>query len=645
MTMLAVKTVIHDALQAAIPDGGDTVSRWAETCRYVSEERSARPGKWSNELVPFLVEIMDSFSQADVREIVFQKSSQVAGTEFIVNCIGYRIDRDPGPMMYIAEQETKARAFTEEALDPTIMATPVLRQRVFDVGQKTSNNNQQVKRFTGGRLNIGWASSPAQLSSRPARDVFCDEVDAFEATSEGNPVKLAEARTKTFNETKKIVMVSSPRNAETSIIEPRYLLGDQREYYVPCPQCSEYQTLKWANVKWEDGEPESAYMVCEVNGCIIENDDKPEMLERGRWIAGADFKGIASFKISELYSPFTSWGDMATDFLVAKKHTDTLKVFVNTRLGETWKEEEQIDYLDLQLHKEEYGDVEVPDGVLVLTAGVDVQIDRLEYEIVGWGVDRENWSIDRGVLQGSPSFKDVWDDLEDVLSRTYAGRDRKWKVSAAAIDSGGSNTDDVYGFIKRNKGRRWFAVKGSSSPGNPLVKKGSLSKKERVRIWMVGTDTAKDEIFSFLRVEDPGTAGCCHFPKDDERYGEDFIEQLCSEKKTTRFKMGRSYSIYEKVSPNVRNEALDIRVYATAARGIIVPNYDKWAERQAKKRLKPKPDEEPKQQRDVSEPEPEAVSPAAEDPPSDEGKKEAAPIPKRRGRLRIKKSPFSGFKV
>jgi terminase, large subunit len=205
-----------------------------------------------------------------------------------------------------------------------------------------------------------------------------------------------------------------------------------------------------------------------------------------------------------------------------------------------------------------------------------------------------------------------------------------------AIDSGGGNTEDVYQFVKRNRGRRWFAVKGSSSPGNPLVKKGSLSKKEKVRIWMVGTDTAKDEVFSFLNVDDPGSPGCCHFPNDDDRYGDAYIKQLCSERKIIRHKMGRSYSIYEKVSPSVRNEALDLRVYATAARAIILPNFDKWAERQSKKRLKPNPDEEP--QPVVPEGEPE--SSAEGDPNPAPVEKETKPV--KRGR-KIKSFRSSRF--
>lgn len=640
MTATALEKAFSEGLQAAIPDGGMTISKWAEAYRHV--ERSARPGKWSNDVVPFLTEIMDVITEPEIREVVFMKSSQVGGSELAVNTVGYFIHIDPTYLMYLAEQQDKASAWTDESFDTTVAGTDVLKNLVRD---DAKNNNQRIKRFPGGQLTIAWASSPAQLSSRPVRVIIFDEIDAYVVTKEGDAIKLGEARQKTFNDTKKTIKISSPRDRETSLIEPAYLAGDQREFYVPCPHCNEFQTLKWSNVKWETGEAESAYYVCDICGVMIDHEEKRDMLAKGRWIAGAETKQIASFKINELYSPFTTWGDIAADFLVAKNHPDTLKVWTNTRMGETWKAEETIDYLDLELHREDYGNVEVPAGVLILTAGVDVQGDRLELEIVGWGKNRENWSIDYQVFEGSPALPDVWKDLKDALMKGYTGDGRTFHVRAAAIDSGGGNTEDVYAFCKKHKGRGWFAVKGSSSPGNPLVKRGSLTKKERVRLWLVGTNTAKDEIFSFLRVADEGSPGYCHYPNDDEKYGELYLKQLCSEKKITRVRMGQSYSIYEKVSASVRNEALDVRVYATAARAIIFHrrDFDKWAERESKRKLKPM-DRVPGPAEDV-----EALANSkdvAESSPSSEGPKQATPAPvRRRRKVRVKNNRLAGYKV
>jgi phage terminase large subunit GpA-like protein len=581
MVSPGIKRAFNEGLRAAIPDGGLTISKWAAQYRFV--ERSAFPGKWSNDRVPFLTEIMDAITEPDIREVVFMKSSQVGGSELLMNVIGFYMHMDPTYIMYLGEQEDKVRAFANESFDATVRVTPALQSIVND---DPADDNQRVKRFPGGQLTFAWATSPAQLSSRPVRVLLTDEIDAYVVTKEGNALKLAEARQKTFSGSEKRVKVSSPRNAETSNIEPAYLAGDQREYFVPCPHCNEFQTLKWENIHWPDGKPEFAFLQCEACGLEIDHEEKADMLAKGRWIAGAETKHIASFKINELYSPFTQWADMATDFLSAKKHRDTLKVFVNTRLGETWKDEETIEYEDLELHKEKY-EHPVPDGVLLVTCGVDVQGDRLEFEIVGWGEGRESWSIDKDVLVGNPEFDEVWDQLEGRLTQRFEGSQRSFRIACVGIDTGGHHFNRVMQFCRnaRAKGRNWFPLKGLSTRGNPIVKKGTKDAHHKIHIWGVGTDTAKDEIFAFLRVESRGS-GFCHFPADDDRYGDDYMRQLCSEKKMSRFRMGQEYHIYEKLRAGIRNEALDIRVYATAARAIVVRNFDQWAEREAKKTIR-----------------------------------------------------------
>lgn len=552
------------------------MSKWAEERRVI--DRGARKGRWSNELTPYLVEIMDCYTDPTIREIIFQKSSQVAGSELIMNCIGYDIEIDPTDMAYVAETEDKARAWAMESFDATVNATPIL-QRLVKTGDE--DNNQRVKRFTGGQLIIAWASSPSQLSSRPLQKLFFDEKAAYKVTKEGDAVKLGEARTKTYAGYEKVLKVSSPRSLDDSAdIAHDYARGDQREYYVPCPSCDFMQTLKWANVKWESNEPDTAYMVCEGCGVMLENDDLPEMLMAGKWIAHAPFNGIASFKINQLYSLLMgqrSWAQMVADFLEAKKFKSTLQVWTNTALGESWKPEERIDYADLSLQKEDY-ESQVPVGVLVLTAGVDVQGDRLECEIVGWGRDHESWSIDYRILNGDPSQSEVWEQLSDHLTAEFQGENGKvFRVQCACIDSG-FHTNQVYRFCKANAGRRWFAVKGMGEPHRPLISKATWAgQNPKVRLFPVGTNAAKDEIFSFLQVAEPGP-GFCHFPHRPE-YDDAYLKQLCSEKKTARHRMGREFHVYEKVSMGVRNEALDLRVYATAARAILNPNYEAIARR------------------------------------------------------------------
>lgn len=588
MSTSAAKKAVFDAIRDAIPDQGMTVSQWAEAHRVV--ERGARKGRWSNDTVPFATEIMDAASDPNVREIVYQKPSQVAGSEIAVNIIGYFVHLDPTEIAYVAEKEDKAKAWTVESWDTTVRSTDCLRRlaRLAD-----ADNNQKVKRYTSGaNLFILWATSPAELSSRPIRVLIFDEKAAFKATSEGSAVKLGEARTKTYDGEEKIIKISSPRNRDDDTdISWDFERGDRREYYVPCPHCDELQTLKFGGkdlsygLKWDDDEPEHPWYLCEHCGAMIEEFDKEEMLARGKWIAGADFNGVASFKINQIYSPFVRWGRMVVDFLEAKRFRSTLQVWMNTALGEPWQPEEQIEWGEVRIRREQYPApwpemvdgrqlLVVPDGVLMLTAGVDVQGDRLECEVVGWGRDHESWSIDYRIFEGDPGQNELWEELSDYLAGEFPSFEagKVLRVAAVGVDTG-FHTETVYRVCKAHNARRWYPVKGSATPSTPaLTKPKVMGKNVKVRLHIIGTNTIKDEVFSFLRVGEPGP-GFCHFP-DDQRYDDAYLKQLCSEKRVQHHRMGQPYSIYEKVSASARNEALDVRVYATAARMILNPNYE-----------------------------------------------------------------------
>lgn len=588
-------------IELAIPHEMST-PEWAETYRVV--DRGARKGKWSNATVPFLTEIMACADDPTIREIIFQASRQVGKSETGVNVIGKRIHQDPTDIAYVAEKEDKAKAWTQESFDAMVRATPELRNLI---SKDPESNNQKVKGFPGGGLYILWASSPAELSSRPFQIIIFDEKAAYKPTNEGDPVKIGEGSTKTYDGEELIMKLSTPRRCNCSVgetcndISHDYDRGDQREYYVPCPHCDEMQTLKFGGkdcnfgLKWDPDSPESPYYLCEHCQAVIEEFDREDMLAKGYWKASKPFNGVASFKINQIYSPFVSWGRLVVDFLEAKSDIAKLEVFTNTSLGEVWKQVEQIEYEDLSWNLEQYP-AAVPDGVLVLTAGVDVQKDRIECEVVGWGKDHESWSIDYKVFYGTPGIEitandeetdedieplsSVWNDLAEFLQGSFIGTTghHPFRVQCAGIDSGYLTTT-VYKFCKKYAAKRWFAVKGMSDPFKPLVSKPTKSgKNPKINLFPIGTNAAKDDIFAALRVVKDGP-GKCHFPDRQPYSEESHMKQLASERMVRHTRGGNTYRVYEKVGPNVRNEALDVRVYATAARVILNPNYDSIAKR------------------------------------------------------------------
>lgn len=590
---------IRTGLELAIPHEMST-PEWAETFRGV--ERGARKGRWSNDTAPYLTEIMAAADDPLVREIVVVKPAQSGGTEAGNNIIGKRIHQAPTEIGYVGENEGKARAWTQEAFDSMVRATPVLQPLIFD---RPEDNNQKVKRFPGGALFVLHATSPAELSSRPLQIVIFDEKAAYKPTSEGDPVKLGQARQKTYDGEELTVFISTPRKCgcgpdETcGDITHDYERGDRREYYVPCPHCDEFQTLKFGGkdvaygLKWEKDAPESPYYLCEHCQAVIEEFDRDDMLAKGYWRAAMPFSGVASFRFNQLYSPFVGWGKMVTDFLEAVTSQAKLEVFTNTVLGEVWKPVEQIKYEQLAMNVERYA-AQVPDGVLLLTAGVDVQKYRIECEVVGWGKGNESWSIDYKVFEGDTGFElseadddaleplsNVWDELEEYLAGSFRGTgEQAFRVQCAAIDSG-YNTQRVYQFCKKHERKRWFAVKGMSDPFKPMLSKASIvGRNPKVRLFPIGTNAAKDEVFGALRKEKEGP-GFCHFP-DLPHYNDEHWKQLGSERMVTHIRGGRPYRVYEKVGPNVRNEALDVRVYATAARVILNPNYEAIEKRRLK---------------------------------------------------------------
>ena len=534
--------------------------------------------------------MMDAVNEPGVREVVFMTSAQIGKTEILNNILAYFVHQDPSPILFIQPTLEMSEAWSKDRLSPMIRDTEALGGLFKDSKTRNSDNTLLHKKFTGGHLTMAGANSPSSLASRPIRIVLLDEEDRYPASAgaEGDPGSLAQKRTTTFWN-RLLVSASTPTIEGESKIDARYQQSDMRRFHVPCPECKKFQVLCWAQLKFDKQKPEATYYECEHCQTHLHESDKLWMLARGEWWPSAPFKGVAGFHISELYSPWVRWSEMVISFLKAKRLPETLKVWVNTSLGETWKEAtEGIDASGLLGRKENWGRV-APAGVVVITAGVDVQGDRLEAEVIGWGVGQESWSLQYHVIHGDPAQNKVWEDLDKVLGQTLQRADGgTLSVLAACVDTGGHHTQKVYEYCKRREHARVYAIKGASTAGKPLVSKFSKANKLRVKLFTLGTDTAKQMIYSRLKVHQPGP-GYCHFPAD---YPEEYFQQLTAERIQTKFINGHPTRIW--VMPKgKRNEALDCRVYGLAALHILNPNLDALRSEQERQNLKKQETEPP----------------------------------------------------
>lgn len=564
--------------KALLPPPKLTVSQWADKHRKLSPEASAEPGQWDTSRAEFQRGIMDIVTDPDVHIVVVKKSSQIGWTEILNNIIGYFIDQDPCPMMSIQPTEQLAEAWSKDRLAPMIRDTACLREKVGDSKAKDSGNTILHKTFPGGHLTAIGANAPANLASRPIRIVLPDEVDRYPASAgvEGDPINLAKKRTKTFYNWK-MFMGGTPTVDGISRTDLEFQKSDQRRYFVPCPECGEFDYIRWSQIQWPEGEPQNAYYVCAQCGSVISESHKHWMVKNGEWRATAHYTGVVGFHIWEAYSPWSSWGEIVCEFLKSKASPDTLKTFVNTTLGETWQEAgETVDDDALYNRREEYP-AQVPMGALLLTAAVDVQANRLELEVKGWGIGEESWGIEYRVLYGDPKEDSVWKALDDALGQEFEHESGlKMRIWATFVDSGYA-ADRVYAYCKPRQMRRIFAVKGDDGPRpilGPAMKKRTGKNQRPVDLFIIGIDQAKSDIYSRLKKEEPGP-GYYHFPS---HYTKEFFKGLTAEKMITKFHKGFPRQEWTKKDGQA-NEPLDLNVYNYAALKLINPVWDALAAR------------------------------------------------------------------
>lgn len=586
--MLDGAAVYREAFLAGLrPEPTLTVSEWADEHRLLSSKASAEPGPWRTSRTPYLREPMDCLSSSSpVQRVVLMFAAQTGKTESGSNWMGYCIHHAPGPFLAVQPTLEMAKRLSKQRIESLIDETPVLRARIAPARSRDSGNTLFSKEFPGGMMVLTGSNSATGLRSMPCRYLFADEVSSWpqDVDGEGDPLTLAERRTTTFAR-RKILITSTPTVKDSCRVEAEYLRSDQRRYYVPCPCCEGMQWLQWRMVRWEKDEPSTVAYECEHCGERFTEIHKSTFLREGEWRPTAPGDGkTQGYHLSGLYSPlgWLSWEQMVEDFLRAKHDAPLLKTFINTRLAETWDEgaTSRISAEGLLERVEAYDEMTLPDAVVLLTAGVDVQDNRLAVSLFGFGAGEESWLVHHSELWGDPTAAEVWKQLDAVLFAEYQRSDgRKLQALATCIDSGGHCTAEVYQYARERRTKGVVAIKGASTKGKPPIGRESkvdLNYKGRVlkrgaSVYMVGTDTIKDTIYGRLRHNDPGP-GYLHFGKAGTP---EYFEQLTAERKTTRYtRNGMPISEYVKAT-NARNEALDTCVYAHAALHLVYRRFDR----------------------------------------------------------------------
>lgn len=550
---------------------------WADKNRVLPREGSSEPGRFRVERTPYVREIMQVLSpDHPAKRVVWMSSTQVAKTETGNNWLGYIFHQAPGPVMAIQPTQNLGKRYSKQRIDPMIEHTPVLRERIKPARSRDSGNTTLMKEFPGGILVIAGANSAVDLRSLPARYVFADEVDGYpdDVDGEGDPLTLAERRQSTFPR-RKLFATSTPTIKDASRIEREFLGGDQRRYYVPCPHCDHSQVLRDENLQ-DDGT-----YLCEGCGRSIEHHQKTRMLERGEWIAENPEGAYPSFHLSALYAPIGlgyTWAEIAEErrkaFASGDRHA--IQVYVNTLLGEAYEDESgKVDWQEVRERAGGFARREIPDGCLLLTAGVDVQDDRFAIHITGFGpawsdesLYLRTWTVDYFEIPAEPGLEDEWlkidkHALEPTFRNAYGV---ELRVTAAAIDTGGHHTQNAYNFCRARKSRLVLAIKGDRYPNKPIIasrpRPQDITARGRtvrhgVDLWFVGTDTAKGWIFSRLHADaDKAPEDCrVRFPRDLD---DEYYQQLTSERFDAPANRWRKLT-------GRRNEVLDCYVYSLAA--------------------------------------------------------------------------------
>lgn len=571
-----------------------SVSNWADNHRMLSSGISAEPGKWKTSRAPYQKDIMNAFTEPGIHRVVVKSSSQIGKSDMMNNVIGRFAHLDPCAIMMIQPTIDMAQDYSKTRIAPMIRDTKVLNNLFYDVKSRDANNTILSKVFPGGRLIMCGANSPAGLASRPIRILLADEVDRFPDSTgtEGDPVDLAAKRMTTFWNSC-MGLFSTPTNEGSSRIDEEYLAGTQEEWQHKCPNCGEYHLLRHIDmtVDYKEIKTPSGKKTVIVNDvkwrcphCGFSFSEKEMKQTPQKYIsrnADALKNGIRSFFVNGFTSPWMTWSKIMREWLEAKGDPEREKVIMNTVFGESYKQKGAFEDEQIFLRRRESYGAELPNGVLLLTAAIDTQDNRLEYEVVGWGKEEECWGIRKGIVLGAPNQDRTWKEIDNILDKTYHFADGKGlKVVRTFIDSGGHYTSDVYNYCQKNFHKQRFAIKGRGGPGIPLIYKIAKANNAKAPLILLGVDDGKQQIMDRLSIDSPGPL-YFHFPQDEgikelsnRGYDDLYFKGIISEHKKVYKRNGVLREVWE-TTKNVRNEPLDLRNYNLACMKSLKPDWGK----------------------------------------------------------------------
>lgn len=584
------------------------LDEWSDKYRFINEVSGE---KWLTKRVEVARGPMRAVTEPGVRTITVMCCTQLMKTELILNTIGYFMHLDPCPMLVVQPKEELAKKFSNVRLKQMIKSTPALKDKITESNRRHAADTTTYKEFPGGHVTIVSSRSPSNLAMLPIRLVLLDEIDKYEESSghEGDPIDLAEERMATYSANSLSIRVCSPTIKHLSRIEESYETSDKRKPFVKCSHCGGWQIMLWPNVHWEKDEhgnhlPETAQYCCTHCGVAWTESERLKVLKDIDWRQTVDFacgkcshenkpstwdpndrhkwneagyamceecqgshapNKHAGFWASKLYSPFRPLSEMAQKWIDAQGNVEKLKTFINTQLAETFEEAGQsIDNVEWLMSRRERYNAELPNGVGIITAGIDTQDNRLEIEVIGWGEDEESWSLDYKVIPGDPSQPEIWKQLTEYLNRPWFRADGRLSyIAAACIDMQGGHTQHVAMYCRDKIGRRIWPIRGVGGDGRPYPvwpKNPGRTSKSQVPFYNIGVDSAKNTVFSRLHITKQGP-GFCHFPQDREP---DWFTQLIAERRVLRYKGTQRFYRWENPK-KARNEAFDCRVYGYAA--------------------------------------------------------------------------------